>query len=340
MPGLTGKAPRKVLSAGWGPVEREQALHDALPEYYAQALTENDVDAIDAPGSTSPRGRRKGPSPSTRWSRCARWSRCPATAACGSRSPPPSPPTKRSTPRSTACARCSRPSPTSSVPREGDSVTIDITGTLEGETQDGLTADDYSYTVGSGVIPRGGRPPHRGQGRRHPRVRRHPPRPRRGSPAAVQAPGQERPERVLPEADDAWTSRNSGSTPSPMRDSPCERSALVRKAQAWRRCGGAHGQALAHLVEDEMPEALVNHEMNHLAQELSLGLQAQGLTASSGWPSPASRRSSSPPSCGSPPRPRPRSTWPAGGGRRRQLECTDETSTTSWARSPGGRHQR
>src|SRR5690606_19111861 len=35
---------------------------------------------------------------------------------------------------------------------EGDTVVIDIVGTLDGEEQDGLTTDDYNYEVGSGVI--------------------------------------------------------------------------------------------------------------------------------------------------------------------------------------------
>src|SRR5690606_35109069 len=36
--------------------------------------------------------------------------------------------------------------------QDGDTVTIDVAGTLDGEPQSGLTADDYSYTVGSGAI--------------------------------------------------------------------------------------------------------------------------------------------------------------------------------------------
>ena len=36
--------------------------------------------------------------------------------------------------------------------------------------------------------------------------------------------------------------------------------------------------ALARLVEDEVPDALVGHEMNHRAQDLAMRLQAQGLS--------------------------------------------------------------
>src|SRR5918995_4554569 len=57
-----GKAPRKILERRLGPqVGREQALHDALPEYYAQALSDNDVDAIDAPHIDITSGEEDGP---------------------------------------------------------------------------------------------------------------------------------------------------------------------------------------------------------------------------------------------------------------------------------------
>src|SRR6516165_3639948 len=45
-----GKAPRALLEARLGTeVAREQALRDALPEYYAQAVEAEDLDAIAAP---------------------------------------------------------------------------------------------------------------------------------------------------------------------------------------------------------------------------------------------------------------------------------------------------
>ena len=57
-----GKAPRKVLEHRLGAqVGREQALNDALPDYYAQALTDNDVDAIDAPQIDITSGEETGP---------------------------------------------------------------------------------------------------------------------------------------------------------------------------------------------------------------------------------------------------------------------------------------
>src|SRR3954469_19377249 len=45
-----GKAPRRVLEARLGSeVGRSQALHDALPEFYMEAVKEHEVDVIAAP---------------------------------------------------------------------------------------------------------------------------------------------------------------------------------------------------------------------------------------------------------------------------------------------------
>ena len=51
LPGFRpGKAPRKILEARLGKTTgRQEALHDALPDYYSRALVEHDVDAIDSP---------------------------------------------------------------------------------------------------------------------------------------------------------------------------------------------------------------------------------------------------------------------------------------------------
>src|SRR6478752_6987414 len=51
LPGFRpGKAPRRVLEAKLGKdVGREEALREALPTYYSQAVRENDVDVIAAP---------------------------------------------------------------------------------------------------------------------------------------------------------------------------------------------------------------------------------------------------------------------------------------------------
>src|SRR5437868_11019400 len=56
-----GKAPRRVLEARLGKdVARQQALQDSLPEYYVQALVDNDVDAISSPELNITSGQEDG----------------------------------------------------------------------------------------------------------------------------------------------------------------------------------------------------------------------------------------------------------------------------------------
>ena len=63
LPGFRpGKAPRRVLEAKLGKdVGREEALREALPGYYSQAVRENDVDVIAAPEIEITAGKDEGP---------------------------------------------------------------------------------------------------------------------------------------------------------------------------------------------------------------------------------------------------------------------------------------
>src|SRR3954467_4361938 len=57
-----GKAPRRILEARLGTeAARQEALRDSLPDYYAQALREHDVDAIAPPEIDITTGEEAGP---------------------------------------------------------------------------------------------------------------------------------------------------------------------------------------------------------------------------------------------------------------------------------------
>src|SRR3954451_6268776 len=57
-----GKAPRRILEARLGTeAARQEALRDSLPDYYAQALREHDVDAIAPPEIDITSGEEAGP---------------------------------------------------------------------------------------------------------------------------------------------------------------------------------------------------------------------------------------------------------------------------------------
>ena len=277
-----GKAPRKVLERRLGPeVGREQALNDALPEYYAQAITDNDVDVIDAPDIDITAGQEEGAVAFDAVVEIRPVVQVPGYGGLRVEIARPE------VPEDEIDAQIDRmrqvQATFADVDRAAqaeDAVVIDITGTLDGEAQDGLTADDYSYTVGSNAIT--------------PEVDEQLSGAKAGDILEFDAthpdPDEERQlrfrvlvkqvrERVLPEADDAWASENSEfETIDELRQSIRDRGTVVRKAQAQGALREATGQALAKLVEEDMPEALVAHEMNHRAQDLAMRLQAQGLT--------------------------------------------------------------
>ena len=164
--------------------------------------------------------------------------------------------------------------------QEGDTVTIDIAGTLDGEPQPGLTADDYSYTVGAGAIT--------------PEVDEQLAGAKTGDILEFAAthpdPDEERDlqfrvlvkavqEKVLPELTDEWASEASEfDTLDELRASAsptgCSASVGRRRQMSLRE---KVGEALAELVTDEVPEAMVANEMQERLQDLSMRVQAQGM---------------------------------------------------------------
>ena len=276
-----GKAPRKVLERRLGSqVGREQALSDALPEYYTQALVEHDVDAIDSPDIDITSGQEDGPVVFDAVVEVRPEVQVPGYGGLRVEV------TRPTVSDEEVDAQVDRMRQVQSTfadvdraARDDDAVVIDISGTLDGETQAGLSADDYSYTVGSGVIT--------------PEVDEQLRGAKAGDILEFDAehpdPAEERDlrfrvlvkqvrERVLPDADDEWAAENSEfETIDELRQSIRDRALVVRQAQAQAQLRQATGEALAKLVEDEPPEPLVNHEMQHRAQDLALRLQAQGL---------------------------------------------------------------
>lgn len=277
-----GKAPRKVLERRLGAnVGREQALHDSLPEYYAQALSENDVDAIAAPEIDITSGEEgEGPLAFDAVVEIRPEVQVPGYDGLRVEIDRPEVADSdvdeqidRMRQVQATLASVDRPS------QEGDVVTIDISGTLDGEPQDGLTADDYSYTVGSGLITpevdenlRGVKP---GEILSFPAT--HPDEDEERQ-LEFKVLVKEVSERVLPEADDAWAEENSNfDTIEALRDS-IRKSLLGRKQlQSQMQVNEKTREALAKLVDIEPPEALVDKEVQDRLQEMALRLRAQGL---------------------------------------------------------------
>jgi len=277
-----GNAPRKLLERQLGTqVGRDQALQDSLPDYYVRALQENDVDAIDSPEIDVTAGREAGPIAFDAVVEVRPEVQVAGYAGLRVTLERPEPDESeidgqidRMREVNATFADVDRPA------HDDDAVTIDITGTLDGETQDGLSADDYSYTVGSGMVT-----PEVDEQLRGAKAgdilefdATHPDEDEERSLRFRLLVKQVR-ERVLPEADDAWADENSEfDTIDELRASIRDRAVVVRRAQAQARLRQEATEALAKLVTDDVPESLVSHEMEHRAQDFALRLQAQGLT--------------------------------------------------------------
>src|SRR3954451_25414753 len=155
LPGFRpGKAPRKVLEARLGPaVGREQAFQDALPEYYSNAVIEHDVDVIAAPEIDITGGQEDGDISFDAVVEVRPSIEIPGYGGLSITLERPE------ADEEALDAQIDRmrdlDSTLEDVDRgieQGETVTIDIAGTLDGDPQSGLTADDYSYKVGSGCI--------------------------------------------------------------------------------------------------------------------------------------------------------------------------------------------
>lgn len=276
-----GKAPRKVLESRLGPlVGREQALQDSLPEYYSAAVIEHDVDVIAPPEIDVTGGHDTG---DVAFDAVVEVRPSIEVPGYGGLSVTLDRPAVDEDVLNAQIDRMRELDSTlQDVDRpveEGDTVTIDVAGTLDGDPQSGLTADDYSYTVGSGAIT--------------PEVDEHLVGAEKGATLTFDAthpdPDEDRQleftvvvkevkEKVLPELTDEWASEASEfETLDQLRASLADRMTRVRKAQAQMALREKVGEALSELVTDELPEALVNGEMQDRLQDLAMRLQAQGL---------------------------------------------------------------
>jgi trigger factor len=282
LPGFRpGKAPRKVLEARLGPLAgREQALHDSLPEYYSAAVIEHDVDVIAAPEIDITGGQDAG---DVAFDAVVEVRPSIEVPGYGELSVTLERPGVDEEALDAQIDRMRDLDSTLEVvqrpAREGDTVTIDIAGTLDGDAQAGLTADDYSYTVGSGAIT--------------PEVDEQLVGADAGTTLSFAAthpdPDEERKlqfeltlkdvkEKVLPELTDEWASEASEfDTVAELRASLADRMERVRKAQAQMALREKVGEALAGLVADEVPEPMVGQEMQERLQDLAMRLQAQGM---------------------------------------------------------------
>ncbi len=280
MPGFRpGKVPRKVLEARLGSdAARGDALQHALPEYYAEALATHEVDAIAPPEIEITAGQEEG---DVVFDAVVEVRPEVTVGGYGSLrvvidSPEPS---DDEVDERVGHLR-EQFSTLADVDRaaiEGDTATIDITGSRDGEAIEGLTAEGYQYRVGSGSVV-----PELDESLTGASVddtltfsSTHP---GDGEPVDFEVTVKEVRETVLPDLDDDFAAQASEfDTLDELRADLRTRLAGVKQAQARMALQEAVAEALAELVEDDPPEPLIESEMQTRLQDLAMRLGAQGI---------------------------------------------------------------
>lgn len=275
-----GKAPRKLLEARIGlAAARGDALEHGIPEYYADAVTEHEVDVIAQPEIEITAGEDEGDV-----SFDATVEVRPVVTVGGYDSLRVTLESPNVTDADiderienlrsgfSTLEDADRPAQT------GDNVTIDIAGSRDGEELEGLVAEDYLYEVGSGTIV-----PELDEHLAGANVddeltfsADHPDPDEDSVDFTVTVKAIK--EKILPEVDDDFAAEASEfETVDELRADLRERMATVKRVQAQMQLQQKTAEALAALVDAEIPEALVNEEVRNRLDDMAMRLQAQGL---------------------------------------------------------------
>ncbi|MEZ5378736.1 MAG: trigger factor [Acidimicrobiales bacterium] len=284
LPGFRpGKAPRKVIEARIGSeYARSEAFRNGLPNYYVKAVNEHEVDVIDSPDIEIVEGELAGP---VTFSAVVQVR--PVIEIDGYQNLSveiPSPIVSEEDLTSAIERLLGQFGELVTVDRpaqEGDRVTIDISATHEGEPVEGLTANDYVYEVGMGAVVEeldenliGA-----SAGDELTFSADHPDEDE-DEPLEFSITVKDVQETVLPDADDEFAKANTEfDSADALRDDYRKRLTETRVNQANTARRNAVAEAVAELVsDDDIPEALVEMEVENRAQDLAMRLQAQGLT--------------------------------------------------------------
>ena len=275
-----GKVPRPVLESHiGGEYARAQALEDAIPGYYADAVRAESIDVIAAPELSLTAGEQSGQI-------CfeAVVETRPTVSLSGYGDleveiPSPVPSDEEVQEQIDAQRRQSAELVDVERPASsGDQVSIDIQGTVDGEPLPGLTADDYLYAVGSGGIVEEVDNELEGAsaGDELSFTAGHPVQEDVSIDFAIKVHAVK--EEVLPELTDEWVEENTEhDSVENLRSETSQRMKMMRIFQANAAMRENTATALAELVEDSIPDSMVNGEMSEQLQQLAMRLQGQGM---------------------------------------------------------------
>lgn len=283
-----GKVPRQVLEArmGGASVLRAEALREALPDFYARAVSEAEVDPIAPPEIDITAGEEQGPVTFEALVQVRPLVAIPGYAGIQVTVPPftvgdeeVEAQVDRLRETEAELVEVGRPA------QDGDNVTIDVHGT-DTKGEEVVNVDDFLYEVGSGRVV-----PELDQELRGSKVgdilafRATTP----GDQSSGEGAGQEISFRVLvkdvkekrlPALTDEWAAESSEfSTVEELREDLRKRVARVKALRVRMALRESALASLAELVNDEdVPEVLVEEEVQQRVHDLGHRLEEQRLT--------------------------------------------------------------
>jgi trigger factor len=273
-----GKVPRRLLEARLGTgALRQEAFRESLPDFYAKALEDANVDAIAPPEIEITAGEESGPVTFDAVVAVRPVVNIPGYQGLQvtvERFEVEEEDVDRQVDR--LREQFGELSPVSRQARDGDHLTVDVKASRHDQTIEPLTTDDLLYEVGSGsIVPE---LDDQLRGAKAGDIFRFNATVDDGD-VSFQVLVKEVKEKILPEVSDEWASDASEfETVQELRDETRNRLGELKRMQAQMMVRDRVVQALSELVDDDMPEVLVEQEMQRRLQELSHRLDAQGAT--------------------------------------------------------------
>jgi trigger factor len=280
-----GKAPRKLLEARLGTdIAREQALQDALPQYYVDAVTEHDVDVIAPPEIEITAGKDEGDVEFDAVVEIRPLIRLVGYDELRVELPLTEISDDDVDKQIDALRDRFADLEDSDAPLVDDAyATIDIAGSIDGEPVEGLTATDFLYRVGSDmVVPELDQQLH---GTRPGAILEFDAElPERFGDHAEQTATfkvivKEAKQKVLPALTDEWASEASEfDTLDELRADIRKRLETMQKLQAQMAARDKVLEAVADLVPVAPPPTLVETETRRRVEDLAHRLSHQGVS--------------------------------------------------------------
>ena len=280
LPGFRpGKIPRKVLEARLGPTAgRQDALEHSLPTYYGRALIDNEVDAIGPPEIEITSDITNGavtfeatvpirPKPSI-------------TGHSALEIEIPSPIVTEEEFQAQLDSMRKHLAELEEVEKpaeDGDLLTIDIEGTKDGEPVPGLSATDYLYEVGSGTILSEVDEYLTGSSKGD-EIEFEAKHPTEEGPISISIKVGQLQVRILPEVDNEFASQVSEfETADELLKDLRHRMDETKSQQVGMLARDLTAKAIGDLIQIELPEGLIENEIDRRIRDLEMRLNSQGL---------------------------------------------------------------